>query len=237
MKINDIEIAIYAGICMIIAVPVILGYISAQNGLFTIFISFTPVIIQSRINLSEERARISDESEKIAKTFYGEIKNIRNEFSLGIPNDHLIKLGYIYSEHGLYFVYRKEVYAFNEELSKKMVNFYEYMIGVNAYIKVSKGKGETPDFSPMIQRIVESADPILGQLEKQFPRLKRNNNELFTSVSRRFSFSFNDFISRFSHCIISCDLSDYISLNFFNFLSDMNFLFFPFRNFISCGIL
>ena len=115
---------------------------------------------------------ISENQEKIARAFYREIKTIQNDFSIGIPDEHLIKLGYIYPAHGLYFVYRKEVNDFDEDLSKKLVQFYDYLMGVNAYIKVSKEKSEIPDLSPMIQRIVESAGSLSEQLEKQYPRLK-----------------------------------------------------------------
>jgi hypothetical protein len=115
---------------------------------------------------------ISEEQEKIAREFYREIKTIRNELSVRIPDDHYINLGFIYPAYGLYFVYRKEIIDFDEDLSKKLVQFYDYLTSVNNYIKVSKEKSKIPDLSPMINHIVETAVPLLDQMEKQFPRLK-----------------------------------------------------------------
>ena len=108
-----------------------------------------------------------NEKEKIAKAFYNEIKTLQIEYGVGIPNNHLQELGYLYHENGLYFALRKEMYIFDTDLVDKLDRFYDRLVGVNAMIRAHRHDA-LPDIDPILKQAVIEASPILEQLKKYF---------------------------------------------------------------------
>lgn len=107
------------------------------------------------------------EKEKIGKAFYNEIKTLQIEYNVGIPNDHLRRLGYLYPENGLYFALRKEMYIFDTGLVEKLDRFYDRLVGVNAMIRAHR-QDDLPDIGPMLRQAAIEANPILERLKKYF---------------------------------------------------------------------
>jgi len=106
------------------------------------------------------------ERQKIAKAFYNEVKTLQTEYSVGIPGEHLRKLGYLYPTNGLYFALRKEMYIFDTDLVEKLDRFYGRLTGVNANLRAHKEDGDYPDYDPMLKCAEKDADTILEQLKK-----------------------------------------------------------------------
>jgi hypothetical protein len=119
------------------------------------------------------KVQINQNKRNIAQGFYLEISSFENTieqyakvFDTPGPGAGLVKIEQPVYDDGLFFACRKEIFAFNKDLSKILFNFYTYLLTAEKDRQVDKSDMFFEQANDEMKNSIKKANELLPKLKE-----------------------------------------------------------------------
>jgi len=119
------------------------------------------------------KVQLNRNNKNIAQGFFVEISSLEemlkayaNMFSNPGPGDSPVKIEQPLYNDGLFFAYRKELFAFEKDLSKLLFEFYASLLTAEKYRQVDKSNIFFQQLNSEMKNSIKKANELLPELKK-----------------------------------------------------------------------